>query len=389
MAPASKDRPVTLATPEGAPAAPIGVGIVGLSATDGWAARAHVPALAALEGVELRGLMASSAESGRAASAAHGVPAYESVAALAAAPGIDLVVVAVKVPRHRELILPALEAGVPVLSEWPLAVDLAEAELLQAAAQETRTFVGLQGRTTPTFRWLADLVADGYVGDVLSATVVAASMGWGDPTSDRQAYTLDRRNGATLLTIAFGHVVDEVLFVVGELEELVATTATRRPLVPRVGTGELIAMTAEDQIAVSGTLAGGAVFSAHHRGGAAAPGFSLLIEGTAGRLEATAANHPHNFPVRVRGARGDADLAELDLPSEYELDAVRDLRGSPVHAQAHAYAAIRDDLRNGTSRAPDFRHAVRRHRLLDAIQRSAADGRRVRLPAADEGRPVP
>ncbi|MFF7470398.1 hypothetical protein [Streptomyces sp. NPDC008092] len=41
-----------------------------------------------------------------------------------------------------------------------------------------------------------------------------------------------------------------------------------------------------------------------------------------------------------------------------------------------AYAAIRHDLIHGTALAPDFAHAVRRHRLLDAIQRSAATGQR-------------
>ena len=44
-----------------------------------------------------------------------------------------------------------------------------------------------------------------------------------------------------------------------------------------------------------------------------------------------------------------------------------------------SYAAIRDDLAHGTAVAPGFGHAVKRHRLLDAITRSAATGRRVRV----------
>jgi predicted dehydrogenase len=366
----------------------IGVGIVGLSARDGWAARAHVPALEALDGIELRGLTTSSAASGRAAAEAHGVPAYGSVGELAAAADIDLVVVAVKVPRHRELVLPALQAAVPVLSEWPLAVDLPEAEELELAGLATRTFVGLQGRMLPTFQWLAGLVADGYVGRVLSATVVAASLGWGDPTTERARYTLDRNNGATLLTIAFGHMIDAVSLVVGELEDVVATTATRRPHVPQTGSDKLVPMTAEDQIAVSGALPNGAVLSAHHRGGAAEAGFSLQIEGTEGRLEVAAPNHPHITPVTVRGARGRAPLAPLELPEGH--DDFRDLAGTPLHAMLHAYGTIRDDLLEGTTRAPDFAHAVRRHRLLDAVQRSAATGRRVTVHPTDaERRPGP
>lgn len=359
----------------GSTSRPVGVGIVGLSATEGWAARAHVPALAQLDGMDLRGLVASSVASGRRAGAAHGVPAYPSAEALAQAPDVDLVVVAVKVPDHRDPIEAALRADVAVLSEWPLAVDLPEAQELQRAAAGRRTFVGLQGRTTPTFRWLADLVRDGYVGDVLSTAIVAASLGWGTPTSERARYTLDRRNGATLLTIVGGHMIDAASSVVGEPEELVATTATRRPFVPHVETGALVAMTAEDQIAVSGTLAGGGVFSFHLRGGVPEAGFSMLVDGTEGRLAITAPTHPHIAPVTVRGARGEAPLAELALPDG--CDRFGDLRGTPVHALLHAYATIRDDLRDGTTVAPDFAHAVRRHRLLDAIQQSAATGRRV------------
>lgn len=364
--------------PAGTVAGVIGVGIVGLSATGGWAAGAHLPALAAVGGIELRGLVASSDASARAAGAAYGVDAYTAVEALAHREDVDLVVVTVKVPRHRELILPALAADVPVLSEWPLAIDLAEAEALERAAAGTRTFIGLQGRSAPAFRWLRDLVADGYVGEVLSATVVSASAGWGGPVSERGRYTLDRASGATMLTIAVGHALDAVAMVVGELEDVVATTATRRPQVPLAGTSELVPMTAEDQVAVSGTLVGGAILSAHFRGGTVSgPGFSLTVDGTEGTLVVTAPSHPNVNPVTVRGSRGSAPLGELTLPDGY--DAYPQLVDDRIHALTHAYAAIRDDLTSGTAVVPGFAHAVRRHRLLDAIQRSATTGRRVAL----------
>lgn len=85
----------------------------------------------------------------------------------------------------------------------------------------------------------------------------------------------------------------------------------------------------------------------------------------------TAASHPHLAPVTVC-----ADGVELTRPDGY--DAFPHLAGTPAHSVAHAYAAIRDDLTQGTTSAPDFAHAVKRHRLLDAIQRSAATGQRVR-----------
>ena len=45
-------------------------------------------------------------------------------------PEVDLVVVTVKVPHHRELVPSALEAGKHVYCEWPLGNGLAEARKL-------------------------------------------------------------------------------------------------------------------------------------------------------------------------------------------------------------------------------------------------------------------
>ncbi|AGZ40968.1 Gfo/Idh/MocA family oxidoreductase [Actinoplanes friuliensis] len=134
-------------------------------------------------------------------------------------------------------------------------------------------------------------------------------------------------------------------------------------------------MTAEDQIAVSGTLDGGAILSVHHRGGMpSGAGFSLTIDGTDGRLEVTSGEFPHLGPVTVHGTRGGGRPEKMTLPAGY--DTFPGLSGTVIHTLAHAYAAIRDDLVHDTAVAPDFTHAVQRHRLLDAIVRSAATGRR-------------
>jgi hypothetical protein len=133
-------RSLTLSSPH---QTPIGVGIVGLSARRGWASQAHLPALQQLDGFELRALSASSAESARQASEKYGVAQFFGTAGeLAAADGVDLVVVTVKVPDHREIIQSALAARKMVLSEWPLGNGTAEAEeLATAAAERTRGLV--------------------------------------------------------------------------------------------------------------------------------------------------------------------------------------------------------------------------------------------------------
>jgi predicted dehydrogenase len=43
---------------------------------------------------------------------------------------------------------------------------------------------------------------------------------------------------------------------------------------------------------------------------------------------------------------------------------------------AQLYSLAASDIRDGTSRAPDFALALRRHELLDAIQRASDTGQR-------------
>ncbi len=115
---------------------PLRVGIIGLSAERGWATAAHIPALHALsDDFELAGVANTSLASARAAAAAFGLPrAFQSTAELVASPDVDVVVVTVKVPYHRELVSEALNAGKSVYCEWPLGNGLAEAvELAQLA----------------------------------------------------------------------------------------------------------------------------------------------------------------------------------------------------------------------------------------------------------------
>ncbi|MES9807128.1 Gfo/Idh/MocA family protein [Streptomyces cinereoruber] len=361
------------------PLKPLGVGVVGLSADGGWGQRGHLPALQAVDGFELRGLTASTPESAARAAEKYGVPlAFTDPAELAAHDDIDLIVVSVRVPRHRETITPALESGKTVLSEWPLAVDLAEAEELAALADRhgARTAVGLQARSAPGVRYVRNLIADGYVGEVLSTTLVGSGGGWGPVIGAGSAYLADRANGATLLTIPFGHTLDALTMCLGGFASLGATTATRRPRVRVAETGEPLTMTAEDQIAVSGELEGGAVASLHYRGGSSR-GTNLRweINGTEGDLVITGdTGHLQFGQFGIAGARGDDPaLRDLPVPERY-----RSLPGvdGPAEAVAHAYAQLRTDIEEGTSVVPGFAHAVEHHRLLDRIARAAASGTR-------------
>jgi predicted dehydrogenase len=158
----------------------LGVGIIGVSPARGWAAIAHIPALRALPNYEIRALSAHSAESARAAGEAFGVGAvFSDHGQLLTQPDIDVVAVTVKVPHHRELVSAALAAGKAVYCEWPLGRDVDDARAMAAlaAGHGARTAVGLQARQAPAIGFVQELLRDGYVGEVLSTTMVGLSGG--------------------------------------------------------------------------------------------------------------------------------------------------------------------------------------------------------------------
>jgi predicted dehydrogenase len=204
-------------------------------------------------------------------------------------------------------------------------------------------------------------------------------MGWGPTVDAVNAYLNDRRNGATMLSIPLGHTLDALCHSLGEVRELSATMAQRRTSATVEGTGERHPMTAEDQVAVTGLLEGGAVVSAHYRGGASR-GTNLLweINGTEGDLQVTASGgHAQIFELAVRGARGSQSALEaLPVPqNRFPAQAL-----GPAANVARAYARFARDYREGTRLCPTFDDAVTRHRLLDAIETAAATGERQRLP---------
>ena len=273
------------------PESKLGVGIIGVSPARGWAADAHIPALRALPDYEIRALSAHSAEAARGAGEVFGVSAvFSDHQQMVTQPDIDVVAVTVKVPHHRALVSAALSAGKAVYCEWPLGRDLDDARAMAALAAEqgVRTVVGLQARQAPAIEFVRELLGDGYVGEVLSTTMVGLSVP-GDVVVRPNAYMLDETTGANVLTIAVGHSMDTLNYVLGEFADLSAVSDLRRPLITIEESGEQIKKTAADQIAVIGTLMSGVTASIHVREAVAGGvGFLWEINGTDGTLRITA-----------------------------------------------------------------------------------------------------
>src|SRR5437870_12932194 len=111
------------------------------------------------------------------------------------------------------------------------------------AMQGVRTIVGLPARQVPAIEFVQELLRDGYVVEVLSTTMVGVSVP-GDVVGQPNAYMLDKTNGANVLTIAVGHSLDILNYVLGEFADLSAVSSLRRPRITIEETGEPIVKTA-------------------------------------------------------------------------------------------------------------------------------------------------
>ncbi|MBP6864357.1 MAG: Gfo/Idh/MocA family oxidoreductase [Candidatus Didemnitutus sp.] len=354
----------------------INVGFIGLNPDSHWAATAHIPAINALAPrFRIVGVANSSLESSRRTAAALGLPhAFASVAELSASPEVDLVVVTVKVPYHLALVTAALDAGKHVYCEWPLGNGLAEARQLAALAEAKGVVaaVGTQARAAIEIEHLAKLISDGYVGRVLSTTLIGSGGNWAGETIADYAYLFDAANGATMQSIPLAHTLAAMMDVLGPFGDLSARFGHRFSSVRLTDTGETRPKSAPDQVMAHGTLASGAAVSIHYRGGVSR-GTNLLweINGTEGDIQVTAGlGHAQMVQLSLRGARGEAtELQPLVPPPSVYIGWPANVTARNV---ARIYSKLADDIQHGTRTAPSFRNAVALHEIIDALEKSAA-----------------
>ncbi|MCC7372449.1 MAG: Gfo/Idh/MocA family oxidoreductase [Chloroflexi bacterium] len=360
----------------------IRLGFVGANVHSGWASQSHFPALLASPDVEITAVCTTRPETAKEAREAFGAKlAFHDYRELVRSPEIDAVAVVVRVPSHEGPTRAAIEAGKHVYTEWPLGRTTAEAEELAALAQArgVQTAVGLQSRASPAILYLKELIASGYVGEVLACHVSCFRDGSLERPSSR-TWSRDASLGATTLTIANGHVIDALRFVAGEFVSVSALVTTQSPQWFETDTQRMVDVTAPDNVLVSGRLAGGAVASVHV--GAmpwAGGGLRMEFFGREGTLVATGSVSSQRGEMpRVRGARGSHDLADLPIPTRFDAVPPEFPRGDPFNV-GQLYALFAQSIRTGRPCTPTFDDAVSLHRFVDAIAESSARGCEVRL----------
>ncbi|MFP5077754.1 Gfo/Idh/MocA family protein [Rhizobium sp. YIM 134829] len=330
-------------------------GIIGL----GMAAPPHVESLRDLrDRVTVAGTYSPSVARRQAFHERYGLPVVESADALFDDPSIDYLIILTPPASHLELVRRAAKRGKPVLLEKPLEVTLARSKELVAVAAAIPLIVCFQRRFRRSFIETARLVADGALGEIVSATLQLRNWRPQSYYDEPGRGTLARDGGGVLLTQAI-HLIDQFIALVGLPSAVTAFT----------GTSAIHRMETEDLVHAALRLRNGGI----------------------GALSATTAAFP-GLPDRIElfGTKGSAVLegetARIRLMDGRTIDIEDDSEAGgtsadPMAFSHHNHRRLHEDILTAldVSHPPTITaaDALNAHLLIDALLRSSDLGETV------------
>lgn len=331
----------------------------------------HAPLIAATGGLEVSQIV--TANGLRAAQVAAEHPEAQVVASvedLWAGDPPDLVVVATANDSHVALASAAIERGVPVVVEKPVAVTAAEAEALVEQADRA----GVMLTVFQNRRWDTDqltlrrLIDENALGDV--TRYESRFERWRpdlDQTKHRE--TLPPEEGGGVLLDLGVHLVDQALVLFGAVTEVYAEIDSRR------------GSPAEDDVFLALRHARGTVSHLHASAFTPSPGPRLRVQGTAGGF--LVPNLDPQEAVLRTGARPDT-LDGWGEPEQWDYGRlIAGERSVPVPPEPgdwpRFYTLLRDALRDGGPPPVDPRDAVEALHVLEAARLAAREHRIVAL----------
>lgn len=253
----------------------IGCGGIGKTHIAAWSAAGYAP-------VAVCDTVAELAHS--AASTCH-AQAYTDVATFLATANLDIVSICTPPVSHASLVIQALQAGVHVLCEKPLAPSVAECDAMIAASETHQRLlsVGFCHRFQPHIEVMKQHIDAGFLGDVVMfRNRFAGHM----PNVEQRWFSNPSLSGGGVMMDTSVHSVDLFRHLIGDAARVQASRVTR--------TSELgPALTVEDTAVI--------VLTSH--------------TGVIGVIEASWRTPPGEWVVSVYGTRGtltlDYDTMEL------------------------------------------------------------------------------
>ncbi len=292
---------------------------------------------------------------------------------------LDAVVIATPNNTHYELAMAAIEAGLHVLCEKPLAMNTAEAEAMAEAAAEHRaiTLVPFTYHYMPVNRWVRQLVADGYIGRPLHVNLRYYSSFGHDP---RYSWRFDPDVAGTGIIGDLGsHWIHLARWLLDDVETSISATSTafvEREARPDGSTYEpledSVAMTVRYRSGAYGVLQTSAVC---WEGGPFGHSHHLDLHGDDGTIYARC---DWDRTQEVRGLkRGSTEVPRvLPIPDDIwggvRRDRVHDTYRDVFRSTDAMTRAWISAVAAGRPVQPDFAEGLAVQRVIDAAAASAA-----------------
>jgi predicted dehydrogenase len=359
------------------PDQPVRVAVIGLGL---WGARAHLPTLAAMPEFDVRAVVDPRADIAEEAAERFGVPRVETDAArlFADTDALDAVVISTPDDTHRDLAVAALDAGLHVLCEKPLARDVAEGEAMVEAAERSGKVakLGFSFRFSPVALKMRELVDAGAIGEVQLFEHIGVNAQFMDPSRPLHwKMRPERANGGVYVEYG-SHPIDLALWYGGPLTRVVAHGVTLVPERPLAEGGTARVQT-DDAAAWIGEYASGgqALFRAGWTNLPAASG-GVLLYGTRGTLHWQQHSRIHES-LLLATVDDPEPRSVLDFapPVDPALDSANLVMGIYAHYNRTLMEHFLADIRAGRTSWPSFADGLAVQRVLAAIRTSMDDGR--------------
>ncbi len=356
---------------------------VGLIGTSAWVADFHLPSFESHGGAVVAAICGRDQQRAEALAERHGVEqVFADYQIMIDRASLDAVAVVTPEDLHHPMVMAALQAGLHVLCEKPMAFTAAESgEMLSAAASAgVKHMVQFTNRGLPHYRYVKTLLDDGYVGEAYHGYFFWPT-GWG-PSQDVNSYhwAADARRAKGAVSQLGAHMIDVARWYLGEV---VRVSGSLRTFVQRAGPDGRSMKNASDSACVLLDFASGA-HAVIHVGlpnivgpGLSRTGQTVIISGHDGTLETrcdpwTGPNPPVSEIAGVRRGAGQAET--LTIPDEYFGGADREQAFDVFQRESIGPRLFVDAIANDLEIAPNFHDGHEVQRIIEAAAQSHLTG---------------
>jgi predicted dehydrogenase len=355
---------------------------VGMIGTSWWADQMYVPSLNSHPRAEVVAVGGRNAErAGEIARKLGGARVHVDYRELIAAGGIDAVIVATPDDTHHEITMAALDAGLHVLCEKPLANNAAGAWAMYRRAEAARVkhMVLFTWRWQPHWRYVKHLVDSGFIG---RCTQARFDFFGGYARDPGYKWRFDGRRANGILGDLGSHMIDfgrwylgDIASVSAELSVFADQSEFAKP--PPLPVNDVAFLTlafrsgSRAQVQASAvTLVGDQVMR-----------IRVHLHGDAGTIEGEHTFGGVDAGVALRGIKqGEAHFAPLPVPDRFFEGGVRpDGLFDPYAMQSAGPRLFVDAIIGDRLPTPSFLDGVRVQEVVDAALVSSAERRRVDL----------